>query len=315
MILIVRIFKRKVTLYETLTGQHPFPNVSAVDRLYKHINDPLPEITIPGISNSTAVNTVIQKATAKDPQLRYADALTLAADFRAAVGISRASASPVENLTLREQEILALITAGLANKEIARRLTLTVGTVKWHVNQIYSKLGVRSRVQAIVRARDLQLITKPGEERADVLLDAAALRPTNPYKGLLPFRATDYQDFFGRENLTARLVKRLSEYAEFSRFIAIIGPSGSGKSSLVKSGLIPALWRGEIPGSERWFVVEMIPGAHPLDELEIALTRIAASQPFHLHEQLRRDQRGLVRAASLILSRPIAPAYAEVCQQ
>jgi WD40 repeat protein len=45
----------------------------------------------------------------------------------------------------------------------------------------------------------------------------------------------------------------------------------------------------------------MVPGAHPLDELEIALTRIAASQPFHLHEQLRRDQRGLVRAASLIL--------------
>ncbi|MBN8640140.1 MAG: WD40 repeat domain-containing protein, partial [Anaerolineae bacterium] len=80
-----------------------------------------------------------------------------------------------------------------------------------------------------------------------------------------------------------------------------MGPSGSGKSSLVKAGVIPALWRGDLPGSERWFVVEMLPGTHPLDELEVALTRVASNQAGNLNEQLKRDSRGLVRTAGLIL--------------
>src|SRR5262249_30850755 len=80
-----------------------------------------------------------------------------------------------------------------------------------------------------------------------------------------------------------------------------VGPSGSGKSSLVKAGLIPAVWRGDIPGSEKWFVVEMLPGARPLDELEIALTKVAANQSGNLREQLERDEYGLLRTGGLIL--------------
>ncbi|MBC7812370.1 MAG: WD40 repeat domain-containing protein, partial [Burkholderiales bacterium] len=72
-------------------------------------------------------------------------------------------------------------------------------------------------------------------------------------------------------------------------------------ASLVKAGLIPALWRGDLPGSEKWFVVEMLPGSRPLDELEVALTKVAANQAGNLHDHLQRDQHGLVRAASLIL--------------
>lgn len=86
-----------------------------------------------------------------------------------------------------------------------------------------------------------------------------------------------------------------------ARFLAVVGPSGSGKSSVVKAGLLPALRRGALPGSEKWFVVEMLPGAHPLDELEIGLLRIAVGQPAGLMEQLRRDERGLLRAARLVL--------------
>ncbi|NJN44056.1 MAG: hypothetical protein HC806_04550 [Anaerolineae bacterium] len=85
------------------------------------------------------------------------------------------------------------------------------------------------------------------------------------------------------------------------RFLAVVGPSGSGKSSVVKAGLIPALWRGALPGSERWFVVEMLPGAHPFDELEVALIKVAANQSSNLREQLTRDARGLLRTAQLIL--------------
>jgi hypothetical protein len=117
---------------------------------------------------------------------------------------------------------------------------------------------------------------------------------------LRPFQAADVRDFFGREKLTQKLISRLGEQGKLARFLAVVGPSGSGKSSAVKAGLIPALWRGDLPSSEQWFVIEMVPGAHPLDELEIALIRVAADQTSNLREQ-RRDKRGLLRVAGLIL--------------
>ncbi|MBL8164813.1 MAG: protein kinase, partial [Anaerolineae bacterium] len=131
------IYSLGVTLYEMIAGEHPFANVSPIERLYKHINDPLPEITTfePGLNE--AINRVIQKATAKNPEQRHPDALAFAADFREAAGMNRASTSLVELLTPREQDILALIIEGLSNKEIARRLTVELSTVKWYVNQIY----------------------------------------------------------------------------------------------------------------------------------------------------------------------------------
>ena len=131
----------------------------------------------------------------------------------------------------------------------------------------------------------------------------------NPYKGLRAFQEADALDFFGREALTAYLLTRLAPAPSQgegrregdSRFLAIVGPSGSGKSSVVKAGLLPALRHGALPGSDKWFVVEMLPGPHPLEELEVGLLRIAAHQPGGLMEQLRRDERGLARAARLVL--------------
>jgi ATP/maltotriose-dependent transcriptional regulator MalT len=64
----------------------------------------------------------------------------------------------VEPLTEREGEVLRLMAAGLSNREIADELVLAMGTVKAHLHNIYGKLGVRSRVQAAARARELQLL-------------------------------------------------------------------------------------------------------------------------------------------------------------
>ena len=88
----------------------------------------------------------------------------------------------------------------------------------------------------------------------------------NPYKGLRPFDEADASDFFGRQQLTAQLVSHLSETGNAARFIAVVGPSGCGKSSAVRAGLVPAIRCGGVPGSERWFVVEMQPGVQPFDE-------------------------------------------------
>jgi WD40 repeat protein/DNA-binding SARP family transcriptional activator/tRNA A-37 threonylcarbamoyl transferase component Bud32 len=119
----------------------------------------------------------------------------------------------------------------------------------------------------------------------------------NPYKGLRSFQEADRDDFFGREALTEQLVSRLAQ----SRFLAVVGPSGSGKSSAVKAGLIPALREKAIPGSEKWFVAEMVPGTHPLEELELALRPVAVDPPPSLVAPMERDTRGMLRTIRRIL--------------
>jgi len=64
----------------------------------------------------------------------------------------------MDPLTKRELEVLHLIAAGLSNREIAERLFIGLSTVKKHTNRMYSKLGVKRRTQAIIRARELHLL-------------------------------------------------------------------------------------------------------------------------------------------------------------
>ena len=90
-----------------------------------------------------------------------------------------------------------------------------------------------------------------------------------PYRGLAPFDAAHAEYFFGRERLVAELVARLVG----STLLAVVGPSGSGKSSAVRAGLLPALADGVVPGSEHWRRAVMRPGARPLAELSRALAR------------------------------------------
>lgn len=63
-----------------------------------------------------------------------------------------------EPLTVRELEVLKLIAAGMSNKEIAKSLEIKVSTVKTHTLNVYGKLGVNRRVQAVMRAKDLKLL-------------------------------------------------------------------------------------------------------------------------------------------------------------
>jgi WD40 repeat protein/class 3 adenylate cyclase len=90
-----------------------------------------------------------------------------------------------------------------------------------------------------------------------------------PYKGLATFEASDAEYFFGRDRLTGELVARLVG----TSFVGLVGASGSGKSSVLRAGLLPALARGVVPGSDRWLQVVMRPGEHPLTELEASLAR------------------------------------------
>ena len=121
----------------------------------------------------------------------------------------------------------------------------------------------------------------------------------NPYKGLRPFQESDADEFYGRETLVSQLIAHMAQDSngqsavrQDGRFLAVVGPSGSGKSSAVKAGLVPALRQGAVIGSENWFIADMVPGTHPLEELELALWPVAVDPPPSLVEPMCKGRAG-----------------------
>jgi len=90
----------------------------------------------------------------------------------------------------------------------------------------------------------------------------------NPYKGLRAFREEDSSDFFGRDALVSQA---LNAFRAGAPLIALVGPSGSGKSSVVAAGIVPAIRADAIDRAERWIVRSVTPGPHPLDEATAAI--------------------------------------------
>jgi DNA-binding SARP family transcriptional activator/WD40 repeat protein len=135
-----------------------------------------------------------------------------------------------------------------------------------------------------------------GKGLAEPVVSPAA---RNPYKGLRPFLEADARDFHGREASVRRLIGRMG--GRDARLMAVVGPSGSGKSSLVRAGLVPALRGGALPGSAGWFFTEMQPGAHPFEEAEAALLRVAVRPSPGLLGLLESGPRGLLGAVERVI--------------
>lgn len=133
----------------------------------------------------------------------------------------------------------------------------------------------------------------------------------NPYRGLQVFDVEHAPFFFGREALTEWLLTELRPSArrvagQENRFLAIIGPSGSGKSSLARAGLIAALKRGDIDGSADWPIAICRPGTEPLESLAIALSGVIDLGPSpsdirHFIRDLEDDERMLHLTTRLAL--------------
>ncbi|MGH3863244.1 helix-turn-helix domain-containing protein, partial [Actinokineospora sp.] len=90
-----------------------------------------------------------------------------------------------------------------------------------------------------------------------------------PFRGLAAFTAAEADWFFGRERVVAELVERVAECRDKGVPVTVVAPSGAGKSSLLRAGLVPALSRGVLPwaGSAQWPVVVFTPTANPCAEL------------------------------------------------
>lgn len=124
----------------------------------------------------------------------------------------------------------------------------------------------------------------------------------SPYRGLEPFDAAHAEFFFGRDADIRKLLDRLRD----APFLAVIGPSGSGKSSLVLAGMIPALHNGQIPGSAAWPVITMVPGPYPVEALAVALDTLDPQRSRNqLLDELRGSPQGLrLEALGLLRERP-----------
>jgi len=117
------------------------------------------------------------------------------------------------------------------------------------------------RLQAAILAHDPRL--------EDGSTYAEPIRPTDvcPYKGLARFETNDAEFFFGREQVVAEAIGHLVG----GRFLALVGASGSGKSSLLRAGVLHALKSGALPGSGEWGYSVMRPGEHPVAAMAQAM--------------------------------------------
>ena len=124
-----------------------------------------------------------------------------------------------------------------------------------------------------------------------------------PYRGLLPFRESDAGVFYGRERLAAELGVKLARRADGGGLVVVTGASGSGKSSLLRAGLLPIVARGrQLPGSEGWPRIVMTPTKDPLTELAGCLAAVGGPDALTVREGLARhpDQAHLcIRSAVL----------------
>ncbi|MFQ5398352.1 MAG: tetratricopeptide repeat protein [Anaerolineae bacterium] len=165
---------------------------------------------------------------------------------------------PAQPLTPREQDILTCLGDGLSNREIAERLTVTLSTVKWYARQIYNKLGVNNRGEAVARAQELGLLVD-GKQ---------AIQP----KHNLPVQATS---FVGREDELGDLTRLLQE--ERIRLINITGPGGIGKSRLALA-VAERILTPEGPFADGVFFVPLA----PLSQGDQMVTAVAAALSFPL---------------------------------
>lgn len=155
-------------------------------------------------------------------------------------------------------------------------------------------INIKSTIVSNDEVKDLEhLPPEPGEP---------------PFQGMQYFDEKDADRFFGREALVAKIVGRLTG----TRFLTIVGASGSGKSSLVRAGVIPALRRGErlvdgsLPPTDsgQWDIRIFTPTAHPLDALAASLTLESESLRAltNLRADLVQDSHTLAMTARRLLA-------------
>src|SRR5690242_9279169 len=200
-------------------------------------------------------------------------------ELRAGAGLTQEELADAASLSPRSVSDLERGINRTARKDTAELLAGALGLAE----------PARSLFMAAARGR------APAEQVLAALREATApdgpapgpAWPGGPYLGLVPFEERDAQLFYGRDELADRLVRRLAEQLDGAGILLVAGESGSGKSSLLRAGLLPRLAAGALaPGSERWPRRVIRPTASPLRELAMHLAEMAGTDPVSVYRSL-----------------------------
>ena len=203
-------------------------------------------------------------------------------------------------------------------QDFARELTLLREQAGLTVRQVASRVGVQGAHSTIgdwfagrglpsMASRDLlvQVLAVCGVDDGGLVEQwlqawrrvrrapgrrAGRLGRLEPYRGLASYQPEDAGWFFGRRALTDQLLARLADlHAGGGGVQVVVGASGSGKSSLLRAGLIPALHAGRVVGSETWPVMLFTPGSRPMDELAAKLAALTGVPAGDIADAMRAD--------------------------
>ena len=171
---------------------------------------------------------------------------------------STEAVEPLSLLSERERLVATKSAEGLTYREIADNLVIAPNTVRKHLSTIYKKLGIRNKVALIH-------LLGNGEATEANKLSPVIFQPPPacPYPGMVPFRAEDAAYFYGREIEIEQLLQHLRQ----QRLLMVIGPSGSGKSSLIYAGLLLELTNPRHFDEGFWLIRPMRPGSYPINKL------------------------------------------------
>jgi hypothetical protein len=340
-----------IMAYEWLCGVCPFTG-SPTGLAYQHGNVAPPPLREKDPSLPEAVETVILKALAKQPEERYPSVITFARALESAcqsqssiieantkrdmVGVVQQPVSQCVFLSHGAEDDVTRLQIALSSRNISvqeyaepepqeeklrqaiRAAQMVLLVLTPHVRSSAS-VKEHLRIAALykrpifciwVQGDELQHLLPVGAERATILdargpryqqaleeittslerlaggaspfeppLPSLDFEPRNPYKGLRAFTQQDRADFFGRASLIQELLSQLEKLGQIppsgeprARLLAIIGPSGSGKSSVVMAGLLPRLQDDAISGSASWLYLDpMVPGKQPMESLALLL--------------------------------------------
>ena len=132
----------------------------------------------------------------------------------------------------------------------------------------HGRLDALPEALAFIGREDLALILEPPPAPAATTQPL----PGSPFPGLRPFAEADAPVFFGRTRHVQELIDRLNHPQH--RFLAVVGASGAGKSSVVAAGLLPRLKQNAVPGSQDWIVLKCTPGGSSNDPFPVLAARL-----------------------------------------
>jgi hypothetical protein len=173
--------------------------------------------------------------------------------------------------------------------------------ITWVRDQVSQQVAARTRAgtgSAAAHVADREALAGDVALWSSLALDPVEGGAVCPWRGLASYTEADAPWFAGRERLTAELVAR----AAVDRALLLVGASGSGKSSLLRAGLLTSLAVGALPGSGGWVRIVMRPGDHPMRELtRAALSGAAATGPDRVADLLSRSLDGRGAAERILL--------------